>query len=79
MLQSRLGLAPNFDLFDNPRLQLLVELLQCGFRRGPLLDFSLRRLIEARIVDGDRGLGGDARHQTFMAFAEAARLGMPEK
>lgn len=70
---------PDFDFFNDPCLQLLVELLQRGFRCGPLLDFPLRRLIELRIVDGDRCLPSYARHQTFVALAEAARIGMPEE
>ena len=46
---------------------------------APLGDLALRRLVEARIVDADRRLAGDADEELLVPRCEAGRLLMAEE
>ena len=67
------------DTLRDALLQRLVQALQLVLSPSSRLDLALARLVETRIVDGDRRLAGDARHDPFGAIGEDARVGMAEE
>ena len=93
MLEAALGAFALGGLLDQPRIgrrqlrrayadlafQALLALPQRLFGAPPARDLVLRGAVELGLVDGDRGLDGDGRHDTLGAIVENAGLGMTEE
>ena len=71
--------ARRCDLFGDAALQRLVQRCQRLLGASALGDLALRGAEQARVVDRDGGLGGDAYHQLFVALVEPPGLRMAEE
>ena len=93
MLEAALGALALGGLLDQPRIgrrklrrahadlafQALLALPQRLFDAPPARDLVLRGAVEPGLVDRDRGLDGDGRHDALGAIVEHAGLGMAEE
>ena len=72
-----LGAGVNFVM--NPLFERVVQNQEGFFRAATLGDLAFRGLIKARIVDGCRGLAGNADQKLLVLVDELCRLGVSEE